>query len=375
MQKKRTESIFSAIDIGFNSLIAFLTFLYINKFYGINFLGYYGLLLSVASFVETVQMGLYEKPAYLGYGIGFQNFKLKVNHIIGLSLIPLFVINQLIIPGYLLSGVLYTVSYILIQNIRIHDYINHDIKKVTIRSFLIFLLTISLYLLILFGGLKISLPMLFIFISLFRFLFVIIEKEKIFSIKNENLENKEIGFLITSLLTLVRSRLPLWSLLPFGLGLVGIYEAFRTLLEIYLVPSRPIFLVMIKNLKRDGPRKIFIFGIIFALITLIIISISFFTITSSSYFEFDEISNSSAFLSLLLIVLFFWLSEILGMIFQFNGFITFETFRRTSSIIIFIFTVLLLFSFLDFRSYLFMISFMYFIEVFIAIYNKDKLRI
>ena len=374
MQKKRIESIYSALDIGFNSLIAFLTFLYINRFYGIDLLGYFGLLLSVTSFIETVQMGLYEKPAYLGFGIGFKDFKLKVHHLFALSIFPLLAINQLIIPGYFLAGVMYSISYVLIQNIRIHDYINHDIKKVSIRSFLIFLFTISLYLIVFFGSLKISLSMLIVFISLFRFLFVIIEKEKIFSIKNENIKNEEIGFLVTSLLTLVRSRLPLWSLLPFGLGLVGIYEVFRTLLEIYLVPSRPIFLVMIKNLKRDGPRKIFRFGIVFALLTLILVSISFFTITSSTYFGFNEISNSSAFLSLLLIVLFFWLSEISGMIFQFNGFITFEALRRASSIIIFVFTVLLLFRFLDFKL-LFMISFMYFVEFFVAFYNKDKLRI
>jgi len=375
MQKKRIESIYSTLDIGFNSLIAFLTFLYINIFYGIDLLGYFGLLLSVTSFIETVQMGLYEKPAYLGFGIGFKNFKLKVHHLFVLTVLPLLVINQLIIPGYFLAGVMYSISYVLIQNIRIHDYINHDIKKVSIRSFLIFLFTISLYLIVFFGSLKISLSMLIVFISLFRFLFVIIEKEKIFSIKNENIKNEEIGFLVTSLLTLVRSRLPLWSLLPFGLGLVGIYEVFRTLLEIYLVPSRPIFLVMIKNLKRDGPRKIFRFGIVFALFTLILVSISFFTITSSIYFGFNEISNSSAFLSLLFIILFFWLSEISGMIFQFNGFITFEALRRASSIIIFVFSVLLLFRFLDFRSYLFMISFMYFTEFFVAFYNKDKLRI
>ena len=375
MQKKRIESIYSALDIGFNSFIAFLTFLYINRFYGIDLLGYFGLLLSVTSFIETVQMGLYEKPAYLGFGIGFKNFKLKVHHLFVLTVLPLLVINQLIIPGYFLAGVMYSISYVLIQNIRVHDYINHDIKKVSIRSFLIFLLTISLYSVIFFGSLKISLSMLIVFISLFRFLFVIIEKEKIFSIKNENIKNEEIGFLVTSLLTFVRSRLPLWSLLPFGLGLVGIYEVFRTLLEIYLVPSRPIFLVMIKNLKRDGPRKIFRFGIVFALLTLILVSISFFTITSSTYFGFNEISNSSAFLSLLFIILFFWLSEISGMIFQFNGFITFEALRRASSIIIFVFSVLLLFRFLDFRSYLFMISFMYFTEFFVAFYNKDKLRI
>jgi len=373
--KKRTESIFSAVDIGFNSLISFLSFLYIKEIYGIDILGFFGLVLSVTSFVETIQMGLYDKPAYLGFSVGYKNFRLNLSHLIIIIFFPLLVINQLILGGYLISSFLFCLSYVLTQNIRIHDYINDNITKVSIRSSLTFSATLSMYLYLYFNNMVVSLNVILTLISIFRFIFVFIERKKIFSIENNNVQNTELGFLATSLLTLVRSRLPLWALLPFGLGLVGIYEAFRTLLEIYLVPSRPIFLVMIKNLKRDGEKKIFRFGLLFALLTIIFIVATFYLFTNSNFFNIPEISTSEAFISLLLIALFFWLSEITGMIFQFNSFINFEAIRRSSSIILFVTISLIFYNFLNFNIFLFFISLMYFFEVLVSFLNRDKLNI
>ena len=375
MEKKRVESLYSAVDIGFNSLISFLTFLYIKEYYGIDLLGLFGLILSVTSFVETIQMGLYEKPAYLGFSVGYKQYRLKIWHLLIIIFFPLLVINQLIISGYLVSAILFCLSYVLTQNIRIHDYINHNIKKVSLRSFLTFFMTVSMYTYLLTSKTMISLNVLLLMISAFRFIFVIFERKKIFSIENNSNENTELGFLVTSVLTLVRSRLPLWSLLPFGLGLVGIYEAFRTLLEIYLVPSRPIFLVMIKNLKRDGTKKIFQFGFIFAFLTIGIIGLTFFIITSSNFFNIDEISTNSAFISIVLISLFFWISEITGMIFQFNSFISFEAIRRASSIILFVLVSLAFYNYLNFNIFLFLVAFMYFAEVVISFINKEKLKL
>ena len=373
--KKRTESVYSAVDLGFNSLISFLTILYIKEIFGIDILGLFGLVLSVTSFVETIQMGLYEKPAYLGFSVGYKKFKLNSFHLIIIIFFPLLVINQLIIGGYLFSSFLFCLSYVLTQNIRIHDYINQNIKKVSIRSTLTFIATLAMYIYIYFNNIDVNLNVLLVLISIFRFIFIFIERKKIFSIDNNNSQNKELGFLATSLLTLVRSRLPLWALLPFGLGLVGIYEAFRTLLEIYLIPSRPIFLVMIKNLKRDGEKKIFRFGLLFATLTILFITVTFYYFTNSNFFNIPEISTREAFVSLLLIALFFWLSEITGMIFQFNSFINFEAMRRTSSIMVFVTISLVFYNFLNFNLYLFFISLMYFSEVCISFFNREKLNI
>jgi len=372
--KKRIETIYSTIDIGFNSLISFITFLYIKDVYGIDFLGFFGLLLSVLSFVEVIQMGLYERPAYLGYAVGYKKFKLKIYHLIGLIFLPLLAINQLLFSGYLFSSTLFCIAYMLIQNIRVFDYVNHDIKRVSIRSFLIFVMTSSFYVYLVLNNLKIDLNTIFFTIASFRFLFIIFERKKIFALKI-NSENQEIGFLISQILVLIRSRLPLWALLPFGLGLVGIYEAFRTLLEIYLIPSRPIFLVMLKNIKRDGPKKIFIFGILFSLLTVVIILLTFNILTASSFFNIEEISSSAAFVSTVFIALFFWISEITGIIFQFNYEVTFEAFRRGFSILVFLFTSLIFYNFLSFNLFLFLIAFMYFSEVALSFYKRKYLQL
>ena len=176
--KKRTESIYSAVDIGFNSLISFTTFLYIKDVYGIDILGFFGLLLSVASFVEVIQMGLYERPAYLGFSVGYKKFKLKIYHLFGLIVFPLLVINQLIISGYIISSVLFCIAYVLIQNIRVFDYINHDIKRVSIRSFLIFVMTGSLYVYLILNNLKVDLNIIFLRLLVLDFYLLSLKEKK-----------------------------------------------------------------------------------------------------------------------------------------------------------------------------------------------------
>ena len=375
MLKKRVESIYSSADIGFNSLISFITFLYIKQYYGIDLVGFFGLVLSVCSFAETVQMGFYDKPSYLGVGIGYKNFKLKVYHLVLLISLPLLAINQLVINGFMLASILYALSYVLVQNIRIYDYIDNKVLKVSKRSFYIFITTSSLYLYLIFTNTEISLNLLLISISSIRGVFIFFNRNKIFAITNNKESNQELGLLISSILTLIRSRLPLWALLPFGLGLVGIYETFRTLLEIYLIPSRPIFLVMLKNLKRDGTKKIFQFGILSSIVTIFLILISLNFVTSFEVFAIPELTTIHAFIAFIFISLFFWISEITGMLFEFNAFIFFEATRRSASIIAFISLSLVFYNFLNFNLFLYLIIFMYFTEVFISLINIKKLKL
>ena len=128
-------------------------------------------------------------------------------------------------------------------------------------------------------------------------------------------------------------------------------------------------------MKRDGEKKIFRFGLLFATLTIFFITVTFYYFTNSNFFNIPEISTQEAFISLLLIALFFWLSEITGMIFQFNSFINFEAMRRTSSIMVFVTISLVFYNFLSFNLYLFFISLMYFSEVCISFFNREKLNI
>ena len=133
----------------------------------------------------------------------------------------------------------------------------------------------------------------------------------------------KINFLFVSLLTIIRSRLPLWILLPFGLGLVGIYETFRTLMEIYLTPSRPINLILLKNLKRDGPRNILAFGLICGVLTSVIVALTYYMIISINIYNIPELNSLFPYISLIFITFFFWFTEVTGFIFQSNGYLFF----------------------------------------------------
>ena len=123
VQKKRVESIYGSIDIGSNSVLTFLTFVLISNYFnstdkdsiGIDLIGYFGLILSIAALVETIQAGLYENPAFLGYGIGYKSFKLSILNISPFIIIPVLVVNQLILPGYFAASIFYCFTYSFIN--------------------------------------------------------------------------------------------------------------------------------------------------------------------------------------------------------------------------------------------------------------------
>lgn len=376
MIKKRIEAIYSALDVGFNSLITFSTFIVIKQFLGLDMIGYFGIILSITSFVETIQMGLYERPAYLGKPVGYKNFELNILYISLLIFIPLLIVDRFLFSGHLISSSLFCLTYILIQNIRIYDYINNNVKKVAFRSFLTFLLVVIGFNYLNNNREYVNIDNFLFIIFLSRIFFILIERKKIFIINTKNnIFNNELGYLISSILTLIRSRLPLWGLLPFGLGLVGIYEVFRNILEIYLTPARPVFLVMLKNILRDGPKKIFYFGVFFTSLTLFVIIVSYFYLIEFEVFNINELNNFQTFIVLLIISASFWISETTGIIFQYNSNSSLDATRRFTSILVFLLMSLIFINKLNFVNYMYLVSLMYFIEVLISFYFKEKLKI
>jgi len=370
--RKRTQTLISGLDILFNSLTTFIAFVYINLNLGYDITGYYGLVLSVSAFAETIQMGLYEKPAYLGYKNGLNGKSLNFYHLIIVCIMPLLFIDRFILSGFLIMSLIFCLSYLGIQNIRVFDYVNKNIKTSFTRSLIIFLIVIFALAYLIFQSLEINLNQVFAIIALPRALFIFVNRKKLFSIKNDK-DADNLSMLISSTLTMVRSRLPLWALLPFGLGLVGIYESFRNILEIYLTPSRPVFIIMMNNLKTEGPKKLLQFGVVFCFLTVLFVATSFFFLTNTALFDIDEINNFSTFIIMLIIVTCFWLSETTGMVFEFNSYFSFEAIRRFSSILIYGILSLLLIEYLNFQYFLFLIAFMYFTEALISFVYRKRL--
>lgn len=383
VQKKRVESIYGSVDIGSNSVLTFLTFVLISNYFnstdkdsiGIDLIGYFGLILSIAALVETIQAGLYENPAFLGYGIGYKSFKLSILNISPFIIIPVLVVNQLILPGYFAASIFYCFTHVLLHNIRIYDYKKDNVKTSALRSVIIFILQIGFFAYIYFSKPEINLNHIFIGVSVIRSILIFFNYKKIFAIKNSENNTENLNFLFVSLMSIVRSRLPLWILLPYGLGLVGIYETFRTLMEIYLSPFRPINLILRKNLKRDGRKNILTFGLICGAITAILVGATYFFVTSFEIYNIPELQTIFPYLSLIAITFFFWVSEVTGFIFQSNGFMSFESKRRFFPILGFLIIGLIFFNFLNLNIFLFLISTIYIFESIISIFSRSKLKI
>ena len=176
----------------------------------------------------------------------------------------------------LIGGILFCISTVLLRNIKTYDYINDEIISASKRSIYIFTITIIYFFSIYFDILNHNFNTFLLVVSLIKMFFVAINKEKIFKITNtaEEPESQNLKILTASLLILIKSRLPLWVLLPFGLGLIGIYETFRTLIEIFLLPSKGILNVMVKEIDESSVQRILRTGLISGSITALILFFS-----------------------------------------------------------------------------------------------------
>lgn len=366
----------SQVDHVLNSFLTFLTFIIIKVNFGLDLSGYFGLILSISAFIETIQGGLYERPVYLKQSIGYKNFKLNTPLIFLMSIFLNFFVYLYVFSESLIGGILFCISTVLLRNIKTYDYINDEIISASKRSIYIFTITIIYFFSIYFDILNHNFNTFLLVVSLIKMFFVAINKEKIFKITNtaEEPESQNLKILTASLLILIKSRLPLWVLLPFGLGLIGIYETFRTLIEIFLLPSKGILNVMVKEIDESSVQRILRTGLISGSITALILFLSYNFITSLELYNHPEIRNIESLLSGTLLVLFFWMSETNSMILQYKNLHNLEISRRLIAILIFIILNLAFQELINYKIFIILISTMYVFENLpVFIYRLKKL--
>lgn len=361
----------SQIDFILSSLSTFFIFIFIKSLYGLDIAGFFGIIISMAALLETIQQGLYERPAFLGIPSGINNFKLDVKFIIIFSFLSSLILDRFFLSGYLLVNSFYITSFVLIQNIRTYDYVKGNLNTATIRSLNLFILKATFLALSYFKILIIEFKDLILFLTIINTLTLIFQRKKIFAIQYKGTNNSSKIFL-TSLLILIKNRLPLWLLYPFGLGLIGIYETFRTLVEIYLIPAKGVLKLMLRELNYDNNKKIVLIGIIFGLLSFFVVLITFDYIVNLNIYSHNEISDSISKISLSIIVLFFWLTESLSMVLQNKKHLSFEFNRRLFSIIIFILVNLVFFNSINYQLFILNVSFIYVFEVLFAAYFYKK---
>jgi len=354
----------SQIDHVLNSSLTFITFVVIKTQFGLDLSGYFGLVLSMSALIETIQGGLYERPSYLKQPIGYKKFRLNSTAIISMCAFTNFIIFFFIYSESYFGGTLFCIATVFLRNIKTYDYLNDDIKSASNRSIFIFVLSISYFIFIYFDYFDHTFNNFMIIVATIKLFFVLINKNKIFNLASVSPEKEahDLKILFASLLILIKSRLPLWVLLPFGLGLVGIYEAFRTLVEIFLLPSRGILNVMVKEIDSNNIKRIFKTGIISGLVTATLLLISYNFITSLDIYNHPEIRNTESLISGTVLVMFFWITETNSMILQYNNQHNIEIFRRFFAIIIFVLSNILFQDFINYKIFIILISSIYVVE-------------
>lgn len=366
-------NIYSQIDYGFGSFLNFSLFFYIKYFYGINNAGYFAIVLSISAILETLQQGFYERPSYLKIPTNFWEFNFNLFHIYFIAGLFCLIVDALVWPNRFWPSLLFSTSLVLIRNIKITDYKDNNVQSSAKRSLIIFFSNFIFIIIYHFFKIDLIFYEIIFGVSVINYIIIIKNREKIFAKRISGI-TKNFYLPITSILILIKNRLPLWALLPFGLGLIGIYETFRNLVEIFLLPSKGFLNILIKDIEKNNNKVTFIRGVYLGLFTSILAIISFKYIFLIDLFNHKELNNWSTLLSIVFIIFSFWITEVTSMILQKIGNLKFEAFRRFAALIIFILINLTFFNFINFNIFLFLVSFMYFIEI-IPLFNKKYLNL
>lgn len=361
----------SQIDFLLASLSTFVIFIFTKSVFGIDMAGFFGLIISAAAILETIQQGLYERPAYLGLPSGINRFKLSISNIFISSLILSLILDRFFLSGYLIVNSLYITSLVLLQNIRTYDYVNNILDKASKRSVFLAVFKVCFIGLIFFKIIILDFTLIILVLAIINFIVVLFNKTKIFGVNHQG-TNQSTKILLTSLLILLKNKLPLWLLIPFGLGLIGIYETFRTLVEIYLIPAKAILKLMLKEINKDNSRYILIQGFKFGTISIIAVFLSFDLLTQFDIYNHSEILNLTSKISLGIIVLFFWLTESISIVLQNKKYLNFEFNRRLFSLVIFLIINLIFFNHMTYKLFVLNVSLIYVFEVMSLLYFYKK---
>lgn len=369
MNKLRYQVVINTIDSGMISVLSFAIFIFVKDKYGLDILGYLGIILAITAFAETIHNSLFQKPALMGFKTGLEKVNINKFNILILIFIPLLFVNSLILSGYFLSSFLFISTFIYVQNIRIHDYVTAKYFKIIIRSFSISMLSISYLLLLHINAIESNLNNIFYFISFLRILFILPNHKYLFKNYNLGSVNKGLDFLFNSSMSLIRNRLPLIALLPFGLSFLGVYEVFRNITEIYMAPSKAVYLTIQKNLETSKSKKIKFLGFTSGIFTNFLIILSYNKLLALDIFQIEALKKVNILPILLLYTIFNYYSDTLSLLLQFKKKIKIDTFNKLLTITFFIIINLVFINYVNFETYLYLVSCMYFFNILLSIRN------
>ena len=293
------QSIFGVLDQLFSSLLIFGINIYFARKFYINEIGIFALVFASFGFAQVIQQAILERPFLIRKNI----FNLKIiikrfaviiiilflsvlyfyfsdtNTLPDVSLNPLF-----IIPWLLLGTV-----QLLFNLVRVYFY---TINKEKIAFLMSFFSTSVVFLVFILGQNYIEkrITIFMFLISIVKLITLLFFTSYFTKIENTNLTEDSSNLQYTNLILIslsvfLKGRFLVFYLANFAFTLTGLYEILRNILEIVLMPFRPISQTLLNKFSSERENKIsvpLIFFIVFGLGALVT-SISFYFVLEILY--------------------------------------------------------------------------------------------
>lgn len=303
------QSIFGILDQLFSSLLIFGINIYFARKLFINEIGIFALVFASFGFAQVLQQAILERPFLIKKNIFyFKTIVVRFALVIGVlfftilyfyfsetNSLPNVSLNPLFIIPWIFLGVVQLVFNLM----RVYYY---AISKENVAFYMSFSSTIIIFIIFLIGQnyleKRITIFMFLItivkiFIMLyFTSYFLPIAKEQL---TDDSSKKQYLNLILISLSIFLKGRFIVFYLANFAFTLTGIYEILRNILEIVLMPFRPISQTLLNKFSTDRQQNIKIYLNYFVVFSIFGILIGFiFYFSLDLFYNLYNISSISS---------------------------------------------------------------------------------
>ena len=289
------QSIFGVLDQLFSSLLIFGINIYFARKLYINEIGIFALVFASFGFAQVIQQAILERPFLIRKNIF--NLKIIIKRFAAIIIILFLSVlyfyfsdtntlpNNSLNPLFIIPWLVLGVVQLLFNLVRVYFYTINNEKIAFLMSFFS---TSCIFLVFILGQNYIEkrITIFMFLISLVKLITILFFLSYFTKIDNTDLTEDSsniqyINLILISLSVFLKGRFLVFYLANFAFTLAGLYEILRNILEIVLMPFRPISQTLLNKFSSERKKKISIpltLFTVFCLGALVISSLFYFAI-------------------------------------------------------------------------------------------------
>ena len=289
------QSIFGVLDQLFSSLLIFGINIYFARKLYINEIGIFALVFASFGFAQVIQQAILERPFLIRKNIF--NLKIIIKRFAAIIIILFLSVlyfyfsdtntlpNNSLNPLFIIPWLVLGVVQLLFNLVRVYFYTINNEKIAFLMSFFS---TSCIFLVFILGQNYIEkrITIFMFLISLVKLITILFFLSYFTKIDNTDLTEDSsniqyINLILISLSVFLKGRFLVFYLANFAFTLAGLYEILRNILEIVLMPFRPISQTLLNKFSSERKKKISIplnLFTVFCLGALVIASLFYFAI-------------------------------------------------------------------------------------------------